>query len=111
MEKKRTDRSVRRPGTHYVGLDLKDSVYDELSKIAEADHRSLSNLIRMILDQYLSVYKSSETVMSVQKMMGQLPMKKDFENSVNIGDKDHTVGDLSNSDDMSKRRQQDRDGD
>lgn len=107
MEKKSTNRSVRRPGTHYFGLDLKDSVYEELSKIAEADHRTLANLIRMILDQYLSVYHSSETLMSVQKMMGQLPMAKDFENSV-IGDRDHTVGDLRNLDELQHRRKEDQ---
>jgi hypothetical protein len=56
VEKRTTNRSVRRPGTHYVGLDLKDSVYDRLSGIAEKEQRKVASLIRVILSQYLRAY-------------------------------------------------------
>lgn len=97
MEKKTTNRSVRRPGTRYVGLDLKDSVYDELSEIAQKDQRPLASLIRVILDQYLRVYNSDETLMPMHKIMGPLPMKRDFE--------DHTIADLKNSDVENRERE------
>jgi hypothetical protein len=89
MEKKRTDRSVRRPGKKYVGVDLDEAVYEQLDRIAKADRRPLASMIRMILDQYLLVYNSPETLMPMRRSIGQLPTKRDLE--------DHTRADLRKS--------------
>jgi hypothetical protein len=89
MEKKRTDRSVRRPGKKYVGVDLDEAVYEQLDQIAKADRRPLASMIRLILDQYLSVYNSGETLMPMRRVIGQLPMKRDSE--------DHMRADLRES--------------
>lgn len=96
-----TKRASRRPGKKYVGVDLDDAMHDQLNAIAQADQRPLASLIRMILDQYLRVYNSGETLMPTHKIIGQLPMKKDF---------DHTIADLKNSTHATaKRRREDRD--
>jgi hypothetical protein len=47
-------------------------------------------MIRLILDHYLSVYNSGETLMPMRRLIGQLPMKRDSQ--------DYTRADLRESD-------------
>lgn len=58
--KKKTDRAERRPGRKYLGVDLEDSVYDQLDAIAKADRRPLASLVRVILDQWLVKWNAEQ---------------------------------------------------
>ena len=51
---------MRRPGTKYVGVDLDNAVYDQLNTNAQTDRRPLASLIRVILDQWLTVWNAEQ---------------------------------------------------